>query len=989
LATSGRTSTESASETAHSLVSRYAAAAALSALAVVSGLGLSPWIGDQYVLAFGFLAAVVASWFGGFGPSLATLVFSFLIITFGLPAVLPGAVGRTPPVELALYSVAGVGVAWLGGRVKSALAAVEAGRLAVRERQGRLERAIDECRDVQDEKERLLVEQSRLRAQAERQSAELGSVVEELQEKNALLEAVLRQAPSGILVAEADRSRLMFRNDVARRITGDLLEPGSPVTDPVDHAAWNIFHPDGEPYRLDEWPIMRSLKSGEVVENEELELRFPDGVRKTISANSGPVRDASGRIVAAVSAFDDVTEARRSQDALLDSENQLRRLADAIPHMVWTSNFKDPPVFLNDGWFQYTGLSPDEDAAEDGLTSALHPDDVETVRAARRAAQASGDSYEVEYRLRGRDGVYRWFLSRGVPTRHGPGAPSSYFGTATNIDDRKRAEQSARFLADVGAKLAAVVDEESTLRDVAGLAVPFFADWCAVDLLGDNQELRRVAVRHQVAASPEVVDVLAHRYRFRAGASHGLMEVVQTRRPDLVSDVTEEILEGVAQNEEHLEALRALGPRSYLCVPLVGREGMLGAMSFATTAAGRRYESRDLALAMELASRAAVAIENVRLYDRLRETDRRKDEFLATLAHELRNPLAPIRNSVLILRLKGEDDADSQWAREVIDRQVGHMSRLIDDLLDVSRITRNKLELKLDRVDLAAAVGDAVETSRPLLDGFGHELRLNMPAEPIVLQADRTRLVQVFASLLNNAAKYTERGGLIELSVRPQGESVEVMVKDSGVGIAPEQLPHVFEMFAQFTPSIERTQGGLGIGLALVRGLVGLHGGTVEARSAGLGEGSEFLVLLPVADSSTVRGGRPGAGAAEADRPISRVLVVDDSEDIAESLGRVLSLKGHEVHLAHDGEKAFALAGSLRPDIAVLDIGLPGMNGYELARAIRKQPWGRAITLIAVTGWGQLNDRRRSSEAGFNHHLVKPVEPTTLLQLIGASPTFS
>jgi CheY-like chemotaxis protein len=393
---------------------------------------------------------------------------------------------------------------------------------------------------------------------------------------------------------------------------------------------------------------------------------------------------------------------------------------------------------------------------------------------------------------------------------------------------------------------------------------------------------------------------------------------------------------------------------------------------------------------MELASRAATAIENVRLYDKLRETDRRKDEFLATLAHELRNPLAPIRNSVLILRLKGEGDADSQWAREVIERQVGHMSRLIEDLLDVSRITRNKLELRLDRVDLAAAVGDAVETSRPLLDGSGHELRLELPAEPISLHADRTRLVQVFASLLNNAAKYTERGGVIELSVRSRGDAVEVSVKDSGVGIAPEQLPHVFEMFAQFTPSIERSQGGLGIGLALVKGLVQLHKGTVEARSAGLGKGSEFVVRLPLASASTSSGGRSVLGEeADAERPLSRVLVVDDSEDIAESLGRVLSLKGHEVHLAYDGEKAFALAGSLRPDIAVLDIGLPGMNGYELARAIRKQPWGRGITLIAVTGWGQLNDRRRSSEAGFNHHLVKPVEPTTLLQLIGASSTAS
>ncbi|APW63485.1 ATP-binding protein [Paludisphaera borealis] len=958
---------------------------AFSVVAAVGRFVLSRWLDDHFILATGFLAAVAASWIGGFGPGLATLILSFLLITrAGVAGVLQ--IGGQPTrTEVVLYSVAGFGVAWLGGRMRSALAAAEVGRLAARERQERLDEALGERRGIQDEKERLLVEQSLMRAQAERQSATLAKLVHELQEKSAFTEAILRQVPSGIIAAEAASGGLVFRNDVAQRIARDPLEPGRSVTDSVERIEAVGFRPDGVPYHPDDWPLMRCLRTGEVVENEEIELRFPEGVSKTISVNAGPVLDASGRIVAAVTAFDDVTEARRGQDALVESENRFRRLAGAIPHIVWISNFDDSLEFLNNGWFDYTGMSAGATNSQDEWSSAIHPDDLDSVHEARRRALAACASYEVEYRIRGRDGVYRWFLGRGVPVCDEQGSPVSFFGTATDIDDRKRDERSARFLADVGAKLAAVVDEETTLREIAGLAVPFFADWCGVDLIEENHDLRRVAVTYDGSTPEDVVDVISHRYRFRTGAPHGLLGVVQSRQPDLVADVTDDILVAVAQNEEHLQALRAFNPRSYLCVPLIGRDGVLGAMSFATTSSGRRYDPKDLKLAMELAGRAAVAIENVRLYDRLRETDRRKDEFLATLAHELRNPLAPIRNAVLILRLKGSTDTDSQWAREVIERQVGHMSRLIDDLLDVSRITRNKLELRLDRVDLAAAVGDAVETSRPLLDSFGHELKLDLPTEPVVLLADRTRLVQVFASLLNNAAKYTDRGGVIALSVRLREHVVEISVKDSGIGIDPEQLPHVFEMFAQFTPSIDRTQGGLGIGLALVKGLVELHKGIVEARSAGLGAGSEFLVRLPLAASTAARGARTGPGdGSHADRPHSRVLVVDDSEDIAESLGRVLSLKGHEVHLAHDGEKAFALAGSLRPDFAVLDIGLPGMNGYELARAIRKQPWGRAITLIAVTGWGQINDRRRSSEAGFNHHLVKPVEPTTLLQLIGS-----
>lgn len=673
------------------------------------------------------------------------------------------------------------------------------------------------------------------------------------------------------------------------------------------------------------------------------------------------------------------------------SDDGVRQFADAMPQLIWIRRPDGEVEFLNQRWVEYAGLPRRDQVSTGDWLGSIHPDDVAAIREAGKSTQTADAACECEFRVRRHDGVYRWFQGKVRWIRDDQGAPVWLVGSAADVDDQRRAERGARFLAHASTRLAAVGAEETTLEEIARLAVPFFADWCAVDLLDERHQLRRVAVASGESVPHEVRDTLFHRYRLRPDAPHGIFGVLDSRQPDLVPNVTDEILQAVAWNDEHLAALRAFEPRSYMCVALVGRDGVLGAMSFATTGAdARRYGDEDLELAVDLARRASVAIDNARLYDRLRETDRRKDEFLATLAHELRNPLAPIRNSVLILRLKEDGDPDSTWARDVIERQVGHMSRLIDDLLDVSRLTRNKLDLRLERIDLGAAIGDAVETVRPLINEKGHELTLETPEDPIYLVADRTRLGQVFANILSNAAKYSEPGGRITLSaaIQPRENTVSISIKDEGIGVTPEQLPHVFEMFTQFVPSLERTQGGLGIGLALARGLVELHGGRIEVTSAGVGEGTEVVVQLPLAPPPNVqRVEGPRTEPAHGVQPRARVLVVDDSEDIAESLGRVLSMSGYETHLAHDGAQALAMAGALRPDVAVLDIGLPGMNGYDLARAIRGEPWGESMILIAVTGWGQLNDRNRSDRAGFNHHLVKPVEPADLIELLAKPAT--
>jgi CheY-like chemotaxis protein len=367
--------------------------------------------------------------------------------------------------------------------------------------------------------------------------------------------------------------------------------------------------------------------------------------------------------------------------------------------------------------------------------------------------------------------------------------------------------------------------------------------------------------------------------------------------------------------------------------------------------------------------------------EELAEAHRHKDEFLATLAHELRNPLAPIRNAVQYLGMEGLTERDVKTARDVISRQVAVMVRLIDDLLDVSRISRNKLDIRKQRVELASVVESAVESSRPLIQQCGHELTIRLPPEPVDLDADPIRLAQVFLNLLNNAAKYTKRGGHIWLTADREGSDALVSVRDNGIGIPGDMLPRIFDMFTQVDRSLEQSQGGLGIGLTLVRRLVDLHDGTIEARSDGPDQGSEFVVRLPLIPPP-LEPPPASDGLRVAALSGSRILVVDDNKDSADSLGMLLRLKANEIRTAYDGIEAVKVAETFRPELVLLDIGLPKLNGYDVARRIRQQPWGRDVILVALTGWGQDEDRRRSQEAGFNFHIVKPVELSALEKLL-------
>jgi signal transduction histidine kinase len=406
--------------------------------------------------------------------------------------------------------------------------------------------------------------------------------------------------------------------------------------------------------------------------------------------------------------------------------------------------------------------------------------------------------------------------------------------------------------------------------------------------------------------------------------------------------------------------------------------------------ANQELEAANRSLQTEVTERARVELA-------LKEADRHKDEFLAMLAHELRNPLAPIRNAVELMHRKSINDPQLVWSRDVIERQLAHMTRLVDDLLDVSRITRGKINLNKEVIEIGALIARTVETVQPLIEERGHELSVQLPTGTLMVLGDPTRLSQALGNVLGNAAKYTERGGHITLSATELESEVEIRVTDNGIGIPADLLPTIFNLFTQLDRTSGPTPGGLGIGLALVQRLIEMHGGSVTAHSDGPGRGSEFVIRLPLFIRERVEAGqssnKPSAleqsmtNVEEAPRNQRRILVADDNNDALESLATLLQLSGHEVYTAANGAVALESAEQHRPEVALLDIGMPKLDGYEVARRIRAQPWGRRITLVALTGWGQDSDRRRSQEAGFDSHLVKPLDLDKLTELLATLPT--
>jgi two-component system CheB/CheR fusion protein len=538
------------------------------------------------------------------------------------------------------------------------------------------------------------------------------------------------------------------------------------------------------------------------------------------------------------------------------------------------------------------------------------------------------------------DGVVTWLQGNAVPLRNEGGQLVGYIGTCADITQRKMAEialreseQRFRRMADHAPVMIWVTETDGrcsflgkTWYDFTGRTPEESLGFGWIEAMHPHD---RAAARETFLVANERHEEFRQEYRLRAkdGSYHWMIDAA---------------------------------------VPRFGDDGtFLGYIGSVIDITNRKKIEEELR-----ESQAA-----------LLEADRRKDEFLALLAHELRNPLAPIRTGLELMRLAGDDRSVIEEVRLTLDRQSQQMVRLIDDLLDVSRITRGTVELRKGRVELARVVESAVETARPVIEELGHKLTVHLPKRPVVLEADPTRLAQVISNLLNNAAKYMQRGGNIVLTADRHGSSVVISVKDCGIGIPAEMLGRIFDLFIQVDASLARSHGGLGIGLTLVKRLVEMHGGSVEARSDGPDRGSEFIVRLPVVLGLLTEPSESN-GQSVASRAKRRILVVDDNENAAQMLGMLLKALGNDVRTVFDGLAALETAAHFRPDVVLLDIGMPKLDGYETARRIRQEPWGKYMILAALTGWGQEEDKRRTREAGFDHHFVKPVEPAILQRFL-------
>jgi PAS domain S-box-containing protein len=739
-------------------------------------------------------------------------------------------------------------------------------------------------------------------------------------------------------------------------------------------------------------PASRALREGVVVglANHTV-LIGRDGSERPIDDSAAPVRDGDGNVIGAVLVFRDVSERRRIEKQIAEQGEAARKLAaivDSSDDAIISKSLDGTVQSWNGAAERMFGYTARE-AIGSAITLLFPPDrlDEEARIIARIRAGERVEHFDT-VRLR-KDGSAIPVSLTISPVKDAQGRTVGASKIARDITERIASEAALRHTEE---RLLIELEATSRLHELSGRLLS------ATELLPALQNVLDNAIRTCNAAFGNIQLFNVGANALEIAVQHGFrsefldyFRSVGIDKGSACSQAMQRggrvVIEDVLLDPTyvpHHAITASTGYRAVASTPLVAHDGAVVGMLSVHFRTPHTLSDSDGKLLDLYARHAADLVERLKLMDELRhvaaglsEANRQKDEFLAILAHELRNPLAPIRHCLQILR-KSPDAGAREAARDVMERQLGQMVRLVDDLLDVSRITRGKVELRRERVLLSSVIGSAIETSRPLIEQMRHELTLSLPGRRVELDADPTRLAQVFSNLLNNAAKYTDAGGDIRLAARIDGDDVVVSVRDNGIGIPADKLVGVFDMFSQVDRSMEKAQGGLGIGLTLARRLVAMHEGEVEARSDGPGKGSEFLVRLPLAHDRPSEPAAPEP-AAPGTTPL-RILIVDDNHDGADTLAAVLRLMGHEVDTAYDGHEGVEAAVRMQPDVVLLDIGLPRLNGYEAARRIRSQ--GLRTLLIAVTGWGQDEDRRRSRDAGFDHHLVKPVDPDELMRLL-------
>jgi len=735
--------------------------------------------------------------------------------------------------------------------------------------------------------------------------------------------------------------------------------------------------------RDEENEILRRIRAGQRVEHFETIRVAKSGREVHVSLTISPVHDRQGRVIGASNVSRDISDRKRAVEESQSAQQLLRLIVDNAPALISYID-RDYRYQLNNRAYETWFGEAYQNIAGKLVSEVVGAAAFEKLKPHMDAALA-GQMVSYDDQIPYRHAGTRWINANYIPDVAKDGKVKGFAVLVHDVDERRRAEDAQRFLVALHDATRVLHDPgEVMLQIVTMVGSHFDVIRCAYgELQGDGQHL--LITRGYTKGVPTVAGL----HRLEAFGL-GLVDEIKSGRTALITDV---LRDGRTSEPTALQTYAAMEIRSMMCAPIV-KAGKMVALLVVADRHPRQWLPNDAWLLSQVAERTFFAVESARagvllsesrdqlerLNAQLSETDRRKDEFLAVLAHELRNPLAPIRNATQFLQLKAPADAALQNARDIIDRQVTHLVRLVDDLLDVSRITSGKISLQKERVSLTLIVTNAVEASRPLIESEQHQLTVTLPDEPLYVDADLTRMAQVLQNLLNNAAKYTPPGGKIGLHAAFDGQQVTIRITDSGIGIPPEMLSHIFNLFTQVGRSIEWQTGGLGIGLTLVQRLVEMHGGNVEAQSDGLDKGSVFTVRLPAFLHGHENAASISSKGAESTAGHLRILVVDDNVDAADTLAEILRAAGHGVQTEHDGIAAVDAARSHKPDVVLLDIGLPKLNGYDAARQIRSHD--HSPVLVAVTGWGQDDDRRRSQEAGFHHHLVKPVDLSALERIL-------
>ena len=755
-------------------------------------------------------------------------------------------------------------------------------------------------------------------------------------ESRELFRVTLRSIGDAVITTDTTGC-VTYINGVAESLTGWSK------ADALDQPLEKVFRIVNEATRQPvENPANRVLRHGIVVglANHTVLIR-KDGSECPIDDSAAPIRDEQGHVSGCVLIFRDVTAQRLVER---EKENQLHT-ARLLASIVESSNDAIIGKSL-DGFIQSWNAAAERlfgYTAEQAIgqhISLVIPLDLIAEEARIIASLKAGQRIEHYETERVRSDGQRISVSLTIsPIKDGSGNVIGASKIVRDITDRQRAERDRQ-------NFVTLVENSTDFIGMCDMdGMPFFVNRAGLEMVGLDSIDNALRTPLQEFFFPEDQEMITNEF---------LPKVREI---------------GNNEVEVRFRHFKTGAARWMVYKVLMLRNVANQPIGYAT-------------VSQDITDRKRLEDDLRRLAVDLSETDRRKNEFLATLAHELRNPLAPMSNMLEVVKRADGDSETIRRAHDTIERQLTQMVRLVDDLLDLNRITHDRLELRRSEVELSSVIQQAVEVARPLIDTAGHNLTIDLPPEPIFLNADQTRLAQLFGNLLNNSCKYTRPNGEITLTVKRRDGEVAVTVKDNGAGIPPEKLDSIFDMFMQVDRTAEQSQGGLGIGLTLVKRLTEMHGGSIEAKSDGEGQGSEFVVRLPIVQKpeeiSTAASDAPAAQSAQ-----RRILIVDDNRDSADSLALLLKITGNKTYMAHDGLEAVELIEKHRPEVVLLDIGLPTLDGHEVCRRVREQPWGKDIVVIALTGWGQEDDRRKSEEAGFNGHLVKPVDYDKLLELLG------